>query len=731
MKSSKSLFCLVPAIVLITAFHSLDAGERWDPERLAGFPEPPPPLKLVEAYPSLEIPKLIALNRVPGTDWLLAVDHKNDWGGPGRVYQFQESSEPKFAELAMFLERPEIIYGFAFDPKFESNRFVYVGCNGRSETLDEVATKVIRLRVDGDGPFVCDPESAVVVIEWKSNGHNGGDLAFGNDGMLYVSTGDGTSDSDVDRNGQNLSTLNGGIIRIDVDGVAGDQQYRIPPDNPFLDVPGARGELWAYGLRNPWRLSYDGPSGQLWTGNNGQDLWESVYLIEKGANYGWSIVESNHPFHVNQDSGPTPISKATVEHHHSEARSLTGGHVYRGSRFPWLVGAYVYGDYSTGNVWGVRHDSESVVWTQHLARSTAQISGFAVDSGGELLVADHAGKIFRFEVNNVAHDIEFPKLLSQTGLFEDLESEEMLDGVHEYYVNSPLWSDGAIKRRWLAVPEGETIGFKEQGAWEFPNDTVLVKSFSFQDKKGRSRRVETRLMTRRGGEWYGYSYRWNETQDDAELIEAGGNDEVLDWVVDSGEELTVRWQYPSRSECMVCHSRAAGFVLGLSTEQLNRSMACAENVGAEDVGAGEGVSQIGSLHSKGLLRDVPAEQDFTELARLADPYDSTADLEPRVRSYFHVNCATCHINAGGGNSKIVLDAFTEPGEMMLLDQPPLHTSLEIKGASLIAPEEPARSVLLARMARRGPSQMPPLATGRVDKRAVKLVEDWIESLGKK
>lgn len=701
------------------------AADRWDPKRLDGFPDPPPPLKLVEAFPQLEIPKLIAINRVPGTEWLLAVDHKNDWGGPGRVYQFQESSNPSLEELSRFMELPEIIYGFAFHPDFASNRFVYVGCNGPSEELDDVATKVVRLRVDGEGPFTCDPESVVVIIEWKSNGHNGGDLAFGNDGMLYVSTGDGTSDSDVDRNGQNLGTLNGGVLRIDVDGAEEGSRYRVPEDNPFVGVPGARGELWAYGLRNPWRLSYDRASGQLWVGNNGQDLWESVYLIEKGVNYGWSIMESNHPFHVEQDSGPVAISPATVEHHHSEARSLTGGHVYRGEKYPWLVGAYVYGDYSTGNIWAVRHDGGEVVWERHLARSTAQITGFAADSEGELLVADHAGRIFRFEENKRDVGVEFPRLLSETGLFGDVGSEEALDGVTEYYVNSPLWSDGAEKRRWMAVPEGQTIGYKDRGAWEFPNDSVLIKSFAFPEgEDGRLRRIETRLMTRRSGEWYGYSYRWNAAQDDAELVDADGLDESLDWVVKGGQEADISWHYPSRSECMVCHSRAAGFVLGLSTEQLNRELPCAEST----TEAGE-ISQLASLRSTGLLRGVKEDQDFSELASLVDPYDAEVDLESRVRSYLHVNCASCHVNAGGGNSKIVLDNFTKLEEMVLLDKEPLHTNLGIEGAKLIAPGGPARSVLLARMARRGRSQMPPLATGRVDDRAVKLVEDWIRSLG--
>jgi uncharacterized repeat protein (TIGR03806 family) len=423
-------------------------------------------------------------------------------------------------------------------------------------------------------------------------------------------------------------------------------------------------------------------------------------------------------------AGPHPISPATVEHHHSEARSLTGGHVYRGTKYPWLTGAYVYGDYSTGNIWAIRHDGKQVLWQQRIARSTAQITGFAIDSDNELLIADHAGKVFRLEENvNLARS-NFPSRLSETGLFENVSSEAVLAGVHEYYVNSPLWSDGAEKRRWMALPDGQTVGFKERGAWEFPDDSVLIKSFAFPTgPAGQLRRIETRLMTRRNGEWYGYSYRWNAAQDDARLVEPEGRDEQLDWIVEADQELSLTWRYPSRSECMVCHSRAAGFVLGLATDQLNRPLPCADGINPDNA-----ISQLAKLNSSGLLRDVKPDQDFSELPSLANPYHANADLTTRVRSYLHVNCANCHVDAGGGNSKIVLDNFTKLDSMALLNQPPLHTSLQIEQAKLIAIGKPSHSVLLARMARRGPSQMPPLATNRVDERAVQLIQEWIESL---
>src|SRR5205823_3019051 len=168
--------------------------------------------------------------------------------------------------------------------------------------------------------------------------------------------------------------------------------YSIPKDNPFYGQQGVRWETWAYGLRNPWRIAVDAKTGHVWVGQNGQDLWEQAYWVRKGDNYGWSVYEGSHPFYPNRKLGPTPHVKPTVEHHHSEARSLTGGVVYHGDKFAELRGAYVYGDYSTGKIWGVRHDGTRVVWHKELADSRLQITGFALDPRGELLICDHRGK---------------------------------------------------------------------------------------------------------------------------------------------------------------------------------------------------------------------------------------------------------------------------------------------------------------------------------------------------
>ena len=256
------------------------------------------------------------------------------WAPPGRIVRVADDRATESVQVVLELEG--IAYGLDFAADYATSGHLYVGHNLKVEGVAK--TRVSRYIVDRQPPHRIDPASEQVILEWESNGHNGGDLAFGNDGMLYVTAGDGTSDSDTNLRGQDLTHLTAKVLRIDVDHPEPGRAYAVPADNPFVGRAGARPETWAYGLRNPWRLSFDRRSGQLWCGNNGQDLWETALLIEKGANYGWSVTEGSHPFQPRRALGPTPLTAPTVEHPHSEARSLTGGVVYRARSFPSFRG---------------------------------------------------------------------------------------------------------------------------------------------------------------------------------------------------------------------------------------------------------------------------------------------------------------------------------------------------------------------------------------------------------
>ena len=561
------------------------------------------------------------------------------------------------------------------------------------------------------------------------NGHDGGDLAFGNDGYLYVSAGDGSSDSDANLTGQTLDDLLGSVLRIDVDHPDPGRNYSVPKDNPFVDRPGARPELWAYGLRNPWRLSYDRPSGQLWVGNNGQDLWEQVYLIQKGANYGWSLTEGSHIFQAQRKAGPDPISPPAAEHPHSEARSLTGGRVYRGSRLPELVGAYIYGDWSTGRVWGVRHDGKQATWQNELVDTPFNITGFGTDHSGELYIIDQGSGFYRLEPTTEADrpTQPFPRKLSETGLFASVPGHKPHPATIPYEVVAPQWADGATMERFVALPGLERIEQEPQlnagGAWSFPNGSVLVQTLSLNlagdGAKPARKRIETRLLVRQQGEWTGYSYRWNDEQTDATLVpSAGASDEfeVADPAEAGGRREQV-WRFPARTECMVCHSRATGFIQGFSPLQLDRD---------HDYG-GIVDHQLRTLEHIGVFQGALPPRPATR-PRLVNPYDVHAPLEPRVRSYLHVNCATCHVEAGGGNSRMELGFSTTRDAMRLINEVPVHDRFDLADARLVAPGAPERSVLVQRISRRGTGQMPPLVSTEVDRKAVSLITEWIRSL---
>jgi glucose/arabinose dehydrogenase len=553
--------------------YGLERRVPWTTSRVVGSPDPPLPYRVRRTFTRLKVPCPIAVAHEPGSDRLLLIHQMSPWNGQAKILRIKDDPDVEQAEELLAVDG--IAYGVAFHPDFEKNGFVYVGSNGPLDGKNKT-TRVLRYTLARTPPFGLDRKSEKLIIEWASDGHNGGDLAFGRDGMLNVSSGDGTSDSDTNRAGQDLSKLLSKVLRLDVDHPDPGKAYSVPPDNPFVNTPGVRPETWAYGFRNPWRLHIDRETGDLWVGNNGQDLWEQAYLVQRGANYGWSVVEGSHPFYPDRKAGPTPISKPIVEHPHSEMRSLTGGIVYRGTQFPELRGAYLYGDWSTGKIWGVRHEGGRVTWHRELASTTLQITGFGVDSKGELLIADHGGGYYRLEAAPPdAPAMRFPTRLSETGLFTSVQGHQTDPSLIPYSVNAPLWSDGAYKERFLALPGMEQIDFTAGHGWNCPDGTVAVKTFSLDLETGNPasrRRIETRLLTRQQGQWYGYSYVWNDEQTEATLVEAAGVDRVYQ-IRDPqapGGRRKQTWHYPSRSECMVCHSRAANWVLGLSTLQMNK-----------------------------------------------------------------------------------------------------------------------------------------------------------------
>lgn len=720
--------------------------ELWTTSKIVGSPDPAPPYLLRRAFANLKFDEPLELQIVPGGKRWVVAERK------GKIFTFAD--DPKTDKKELLLDLKRVVYGVVCHPQFAQNGFIYVAnVPDNSETYKDDGSRISRYTVTQFDPPRADPASEVVILKWPSGGHNGGCLRFGPDGMLYLSTGDGSGIADQWETGQDLSDLLGSILRIDIDREDGDQKYSVPLDNPFVGQSGVRPENWAYGLRQAWKFNFDRDK-KLWAGEIGQDLWEGVLVIEKGGNYGWSINEATHPFRPQRPRGPTPIIKPIVEHPHSEFRSITGGYVYHGKRLPELEGQYIYGDYDTGRVWALRYDGREVTNQRELADTQLRIVAWGENASGELYALDF--------IDGTLHELvpappptvaaaPFPKKLSETGLFASTKDLTPAAGLIPYSVNAQLWSDGASKERFLAIPgdgkiEFETVTYPQpapgsEPGWRFPDGTVMVKTF-FLDREftpggsgtpWRRRRLETRLLhvervhgTEEVGDqvWRGYTYVWNDEQTDAVLCDKNGLDREFDVL---NAELSLekqKWHFPSRTECTVCHTVTAKYTLGVNTAQLNK---------LHDYGAGSSKdgkeNQLAVFDKLGLFTK-PLPKPPAEMPKLADYQDEHEPLDRRARAYLQSNCSHCHRKWGGGNAEFQLLHTLKLPDTGAVDTIPGQGTFDLKDPRILTPGEPDRSLVLYRMQKLGLGRMPHIASNVVDAEGTKLIREWIESLGK-
>jgi len=346
-----------------------------------------PAVEFVPAFPSLRFERPLFLTAVPGGDRLAVVTQ------PGVVYTFEDRSTVATRDTLLDLRDRVIdggekgLLGLAFDPQYPRRPYLYVDYVAPRPLRSVIARYTV---MPGTVPKA-DPQSAVTLLEIAQpySNHNGGMLAFGPDGMLYVASGDGGSGDDPHDNGQRLDTLLGKILRLMPTPGA-----LVPSDNPFVGRPGARGEIWAYGLRNPWRFSFDRATGALWAGDVGQDAREEIDLIERGGNYGWRVWEADRPNLATAAHPPGAPIAPRYAYGHDQGRSVTGGYVYRGRAVPALVGRYVFGDFVEGKVW-VLVDEAGRAPRAELLDEVALPSSFGEDADGELFVTSFTGSIHR------------------------------------------------------------------------------------------------------------------------------------------------------------------------------------------------------------------------------------------------------------------------------------------------------------------------------------------------
>lgn len=717
------------------------------------------------AFPNLTFQNPLGLCAVPGTNDLLV------WEREGKVWRFP--NDPNASTKTLVLDVSASCQGWhdsgllsvAPHPRFAENGwlFVYYTCvpdgtvKGTAEQQPPTnipnRDRLVRYTCGADG--ITTPASATVLIDQLAETvwHEGGGMFFGpKDGFLYLALGD-------DARGKNNQRLNGGlfsgVIRIDVDQRGGaishapirqplpaggtTANYFIPNDNPFVGKPDVLEEFFALGLRNPHRMTCDAASGRIFIGDVGEGAQEELNVIEagdpKGLNFQWNLAEGMPDKVVKTALG---VSKSPLlAYRHLEGRAIIAGHVYRGQEFARdLGGKFIFGDNVTGSVWYL--DETTNPPGKHLLCTVPDgpgpsaganycgLSSFGIDACGELYLCQMSstgGRILKLSREGPP-PVALPKKLSETKLFANTAKLVPGPGLIPYDVNSPLWSDGALKTRWLAIPSGKKIGFQATGEWTFPTGSVFVKNFDLpkvapDGKTKTSVRVETRVLVRdTAGFVYGASYRWRPDGTDADLVEVGQSANVVVAPGAKGKpDVTQSWFFPGRQDCLTCHTRVSGGVLGVNTRQLNRTFRYAES-GVTD-------NQLRALAHAGFFDRAPG--DLAKLSHLAPPDDLDAPIEDRARGYLDANCSHCHRPSG-------VHAFWDARSEVPLEQAGIingivNNNLGQGDARVVVPRDWTRSILFKRISVAGqPHSMPPLAKQRVDKTGIGLVAEWIASM---
>jgi putative heme-binding domain-containing protein len=751
---------LVPVVAIVAAFFAIELsrespsaaapgiGKRvpWITSHIAGSPEPPHPYRIVPAFPKLQFKNPLHITNAPGTDRFFVLEHA------GKIFSFSPRADIEKADLVLDLTKDlkswkvddktqglDAVYGMTFHPKYAENRYCYVTyvLKGKGAEIAD-GSRLSRFTMSKSDLPRIDPASEKILLTFLAGGHNGGCLAFGPDGYLYVSTGDAASPNPPDplNTGQDCSDLLSSVLRIDVDRADAGKAYAIPKDNPFVGLADVRPEIWAFGFRNPWKMSFDRTHGDLWVGDVGWELWEMVYKVKKGGNYGWSIKEGPQSIKPDAKIGPTPILPPTFAFPHTEGASITGGYVYRGKKHPDLVGAYICGDWMSRKYWAIRADGDKPGTSIEIAQGSPKVVSFAEDNNGELYILDYndPGGIYVLAPNPDAAKPRppFPTKLSETGLYADVKGQTLADGVYPYEIAAEPWADHAKASRLVALPGTSAATFYRRDepvpdtAWFkarafFPKDGVLARTFSIETERGNpasSRRLETQIL-HFDGECRGYTYRWNDAQTDAMLVPAAGEDVELT-VKDARAPGGIRkqtWHFPSRTECRQCHNPWAGEVLGFTEAQLRPAK---KSAGSPD--------ELIRLTDLGLVVWGKEKPEDKSAKLLTSPHDPANELEARARSYLHVNCAHCHTFGGGGSVNLDLRHDLSLDESKTVDARPVQGTFAIADCKILAPGDPYRSVLYYRMAKQGRGRMPHIGSELVDEAGVRLIRDWIRQL---
>lgn len=718
---------------------------------------------VVVAFPKLEFKNALGMLPLPGSS-LLAV-----WEREGRIWTFDDRADVSSKKLVLDISNQCQgwddcgLLGIAFHPDFAHNRYIYVWYtwvvpgsvvgDGQHRPRTNRANRNHLSRFTLDEGGVAVPGSELVLIDQDCHAiwHKGGGMFFHpRNGFLYLAVGD---DEDRDNPQRIDRNLFGGFFRIDVDQRGGDishpirkqpanghtANYFIPNSNPFVGKENVLEEFYGLGLRSPHRMTYDGPSGRIFIGEVGDGSREEVDVIEPadpaGLNFQWPSVEG-----LGGDLTPPFIGvnkRPLIDYDHGEGNAIIGGVVYRGKLWADdLGGRYIFGDNGTGKIWALDERVNPPAKTRlcllpfgpgpNSGSNYTGLSSFGVDQDGELYMCQMssvAGHLFRLQREGPPPVRKpFPKLLSQTGAFADTPKLIASPSLIPYTVNSPLWSDGAAKTRWMMLPTGTKIKYAEHGEWQYPAGTVFVKHFELPTDDAHPeirRRLETRLLVLdASGSAYGVSYKWRADYSDADLL-PGSLTEPITIKTAGGQTRTQNWYYPSQTDCMRCHTPAAGYVLGPKTRQLNGEFAY-PSTGIKD-------NQLRTWSHLGLLDPPIDEGRIPSLDRAVSVRDATASDELRARSYIDSNCANCH-RPGGVHALWDARLDTQLLAASVVNAAPI-TKIGPAGSRILKPGDLEHSLIYRRVTSLETAvEMPPLARNTVDSAALEVIARWISKM---
>jgi glucose/arabinose dehydrogenase len=699
---------------------------------------------LEDAFPGVvfDIPAAIAWPKKPGSMPIVLE----------RTGQLRTIENGQRKDLLDFSEKVHIAgeggaVGLVLHPSFGTgaeNQYAYVWYNACDVPNCEnpYSQRLERYTWDAaSGEF--DAGSATLLIEQSEyeNVHNAGKMLFGpNDGFLYFGNGDDATKA----NHQTITRgLFAGIFRIDVDqnpakshappahtppnddpdhpiNIFTRQNYSIPNDNPFVGkVADGLEEFYALGFRNPFSFSFDRKTGDLWMGDVGDTFREEVNQVLPGANYEWPIKEGENDWPgtslKNFTVGTrTPPKYAYAHNEMGDLTAIFGGYVYRGHALAELAGKYVYSDWLSNRVWALDLGASPPVRTTLIDNQFQfQPMGLGEDNDGEVYILQYGTGAGGFVKKLVkANNDPFPTRLVETDLFTDVAKLVPAPDLVPYDVSSPLWSDGAEKKRWIRVPAGQKITTKDDGSLVFPPGTVFVKQF---DVFGRH--VETRVMVVGTETTYGYTFRWNREGTDATIV-TDGADETLE---DPKTGTSQNWHYPSFGQCWECHRN--GFEDD-ANEKRNDRYRILGFTGAQ-------VMPREQLMGRGVF-DANVKLPDT----LPSPKDTSRSIEERAHAYLAANCSPCHHEHGsyeGGGETWLANFGAGDLAARHLDQEaanvPMTLRLGLPNGKLIEPGQPDKSVLLQRIKTNDPDlRMPPLARNVVDAEGAAIIEQWIAGM---